>query len=230
MRSQQSDGPPANEDGVWDTKEHDEQKDQGSEPVAQQRPQQQLPARHQHHQQAQQQQHVHDNKRHTKSALQDSDRGHTASAEIEQGSNETPMVGTITRAWLRRAQLRVDHQGKQNPHSEQPHNTPDQQGVPQNLHTGWQALGVVAGTVLAAVLGVVSSMGRNTQGFLWGMSDTTWNGCQVQVLDTTKEGLLVHVVEGTPSQGDEQAGWMLEVPRGAFWGLGLEETAPAHTE
>ena len=74
---------------------------------------------------------------------------------------------------------------------------------------------MVAGTVVA-------------QGFLWGMSDTTWNGCRVQVLDTTKEGLLVHVVEGTLSQGDEQAGRMLEVPRGAFWGLGLEETAPAH--
>ena len=58
---------------------------------------------------------------------------------------------------------------------------------------------MVAGTVVAAVLGVVFSMGRNTQGFLWGMSDTTWDGCRVQVFDTTKEGLLVHVVEGTPS-------------------------------
>ena len=62
------------------------------------------------------------------------------------------------------------------------------------------------------------------------MSDTTWNGCRLQVLDTAKEGLLVHVVEGTPSQGDEQAGRMLEVPRGAFWRLGLEGTALAHTE
>ena len=62
------------------------------------------------------------------------------------------------------------------------------------------------------------------------MSDTTWDGCRVQVLDTTKEGLLVHVVEGTSSQGDEQAGRMLEVPRGAFWGLTLEGTVPAHTE
>ena len=152
---------------------------------------------------------------------------------IGQGSNETPIAGTVTRAWLRRAQLQVDHQGKQNPHSEQPHKTPDQQGVPQHLHTGWQALGVAAGTVVAAVLGVVSRMGRNTQGFqgfLWGMSDTTWNGCRVQVLDTTKEGLLVHVVEGSPSQWDEQAGRMLVVPQGAFGGLGLEGTEPAHTE
>ena len=62
------------------------------------------------------------------------------------------------------------------------------------------------------------------------MSDTTWNWCRVQFLDTTKEGLLVHVVEGMPSQGDEQAGRMLEVPRGVFWGLGLEGTAPAHTK
>ena len=54
------------------------------------------------------------------------------------------------------------------------------------------------------------------------MSDTTCNGCRVQVLDTTKEGLLVHVVEGTPSQGDEQAGCMLEVPRGAFGGWALK--------
>ena len=49
LRSQQSNGPPANEDGVRDTKEQDDQKDQGSEPAEQQRPQQQLPARHQHH-------------------------------------------------------------------------------------------------------------------------------------------------------------------------------------
>ena len=69
---------------------------------------------------------------------------------------------------------------------------------------------------MATVLGVVSRMGQNAQGFLWGMSDTTWNGCRVQVLDTTKDGLLVHVVEGTPSQGDEQAGRMPEVPQGAF--------------
>ena len=62
------------------------------------------------------------------------------------------------------------------------------------------------------------------------MSDTTWNGCWVQVLDTTKAGLLVHVVEGTPSKGDEQAGRTLELPQGVFWGLGLEGTAPAHTE
>ena len=54
---------------------------------------------------------------------------------------------------------------------------------------------------MAAVLGVVSRMGRNAQGIMWCMSDTTWNGCQVQVFDTTKEGLLVHVVEGTPSRG-----------------------------
>ena len=73
-------------------------------------------------------------------------------------------------------------------------------------------------------------MAWNAQGFLWGTHATTWNGCRVLVLDTTKEGLLVHVGEGTPSQGDEQAGRMLEVPRGAFWGLGLEGTAPVHTE
>ena len=214
LRSQQSDGPPANKHGAHDTKEQDDQKDQGSEPAGQQRPQEQLPARHQHHQQAQEPQHeiVQDNKKHSESALQDSDRGHTASAEIGQGSKETPIAGTVTRAWLRRAQLQVDQQGKQNPHSEQPQRTPDQQGVPQHLHTGWQALGVVAGTVVAAVIGVVSRMGRNAHGFLWGMSDATWNGCRVQVLDTTKEGLLVHVVEGTLSQGDEQAGRMLEVP------------------
>ena len=82
LRAQQSDGPPANEDGVCDTKEQDDQKDQGSEPAEQQRPQQQLPARHQHHQQAQQQQHeiVQDNNRHSESALHDNNRGHTASA------------------------------------------------------------------------------------------------------------------------------------------------------
>ena len=218
-----SHGPPANKDGAHDTKEQDDQKDQGSEPAGQQRPQEQLPARHQHHQQAQELQHeiVQDNKKHNESALPDSDRGHTASAETGQGSKETPTAGTVTRAWFRRAQLQVDQQGKQNPHCEQPQRTPDQQGVPQHLHTGWQALGVVAGTVVAAVIGVVSRMGRNAQGFLWGMSDATWNGCRVQVLDTTKEGLLVHVVEGTLSQGDEQAGRMLEVPRGAFGGWAL---------
>ena len=64
---------------------------------------------------------------------------------------------------------------------------------------GWQALGVAARTLVAAVLGVVSCMARNAQGFLWGMHETTWNGCCVLVLNTTKEGLLVHVVEGTPS-------------------------------
>ena len=83
---------------------------------------------------------------------------------------------------------------------------------------------------MAAVLGFVSRMRRNAQGVPWGMSDTTWNGYHVQVLDTTKEGLLVHVDEGTPGQGDEQAGRMLEVPRGLFWALGLEGTAPAHIE
>ena len=171
-----------------------------------------------------------DKKNHTESALQDSNRGHTASREIGQGSKETPTAGTVTQTWVRRAQLQFDHEGKQNTHSEQPQKTPDEQGVPQHLHMGWQALGVVAGTVVAAVIGVVPRIGRNAQEFLWGMSDTTWNGCRVQVLDTTKEGLLVHVVEGTLSQGDEQAGRMLEVPRGAFWGLGLEETALAHTE
>ena len=124
-----------------------------------------------------------DNKRNTESALQDSDRGHTASVETGQGSKETPTAGTVTRAWLCRAQLQVDHQGRQNPQSEQPQKTPDQQGVPQHLHTGWQELGVVAGTV---VIGVVSRTGRNAQGFLWGMSDTTWNGCRVQV--TSKRG------------------------------------------
>ena len=126
LRSQQSDGPPANKDGAYDTKEQDDQKDQGSEPAGQQRPQEQLPARHQHHQQAQEPQHeiVQDNKKHTKSALQDSDRGHTASAETGQGSKETPFAGTVTRAWLRRAQLQVDQQGKQNPHSEQPRRGP----------------------------------------------------------------------------------------------------------
>ena len=146
LRSQQSDGPPANEDEVRDTKEHDDQKDQGSEPAEQQRPQQLLPAQHQHHRQAQQQQHeiVQGTNRHTESALQDSDRGHTASAETGQGSKETPIAGTVTRAWLPRAQLRVDHQGKQNPHSEHLQKNPDQQGVPQHLHTGWQALGVAA--------------------------------------------------------------------------------------
>ena len=40
----------------------------------------------------------------------------------------------------------------------------------------------------------------------------------------------MHVVEGMQSQGDEQSGRMLEVLRGAVWGLGLEGTAPAHTE
>ena len=44
-------------------------------------------------------------------------------------------------------------------------------------------------------------MARSAEGFLWGMHDTTCNGCRVLVLDATKEGLLVHVVEGTPSQG-----------------------------
>ena len=121
LRSQQLDGPPANKDGARDTKEQDDQKDQGSEPAGQQKPQQQLPARHRHHQQAQEPQHeiVQDNKKHTESALQDSDRGHTASAETRQGSKETPAAGTVTRAWLRRAQLQVDHQGKQDPHREQ---------------------------------------------------------------------------------------------------------------
>ena len=106
LRSQQSDGPPANKDGVCGTKDNqDNQKDQGSEPAGQQRPQQQLPARHQHHPQAQQPQHeiVQDNTRHIESALQDSDRGHTASAETGQGSKETPIAGTLTQAWLRRA-------------------------------------------------------------------------------------------------------------------------------
>ena len=70
---------------------------------------------------------------------------------------------------------------------------------------------------MAVVLGVVSRMGRNTQGFLWGMSDTTWNGCQVQVLDTTKEGLTVHVVEGTPSQ--QAACWKYHEGRSGGWAL-----------
>ena len=108
LRSQQSHGVLANEDGVRDTKEQDDQKDQGSEPAEQPRPQQQLPARHQHHQQAQQQQQheiVQDNNRHTESTLHDSNRSHTASAETGQGSKETPIAGTVTRVWLRRAQL-----------------------------------------------------------------------------------------------------------------------------
>ena len=121
-------------------------------------------------------------------------------------------------------------------HRPEPQQTPVQhgrsgtQGVPRHMHMGCPVLRVAARTLVAAVLGVVSRMGRNAQGFVWGMHDTTWNGCQVLVLDTTKEGLLVHVVEGTPSQGDEQAGHMLEMPRGAFWGFGLEGTAPADTE
>ena len=109
LRSQQSDGPPANKDGACGTKEQNNQHEI-----------------------------VQDNKKHTESALQDNDRGHTASVETRQGSKETPTAGTVTRASLRRAQLQVNHQGKQNPHSEQGQKTPDQQGVPQHLHTGWR--------------------------------------------------------------------------------------------
>ena len=50
-----------------------------------------------------------------------------------QGSSETYNVGTVTGAWLRRAQVHADHQGKQKPCSEEQRR---REPTPQNCKQG----------------------------------------------------------------------------------------------